>query len=132
MHRKRILIVEGDVVLADLCGLMLDETHRFLPRIIHNGGEAAATARNFEPHLIFLDLDLPDHSASDLLAELHADPVLSNIPVILITGKLNSEEAAEESLWSKHPLLAKPFPPAKLRSFAHACLLPDPGSPTLN
>lgn len=43
-------------------------------------------AREHQPDLILLDLNLPDLSGDKVLVQLRQDPVLRDIPVVMISG----------------------------------------------
>jgi signal transduction histidine kinase/CheY-like chemotaxis protein len=58
-----------------------------------NGAEGIGRARREQPHVIFLDLELPDQSGTSVLEALRRDPGTRNIPVLIHTSKqLNDEE----------------------------------------
>jgi len=49
-----------------------------------NGREALNVARKTLPHLIFMDLHMPEMDGAACCAALKADPVLKSIPVIMV------------------------------------------------
>ena len=49
--------------------------------------EALAVIRRLRPHVIFLDLRMPEVSGEEVLAELHDDPLVADIPVIVVTSE---------------------------------------------
>ena len=55
-------------------------------------------AASVAPDLVLLDLDLPDISGEDVLAELRADPVTAAIPVVVVS--------ADATSWRQEQLLA--------------------------
>jgi chemotaxis family two-component system response regulator Rcp1 len=50
---------------------------------LHQRGEFSTAER---PHLILMDLDLPDKAGQELLTEVKADPHLRRIPIIVLTA----------------------------------------------
>jgi CheY-like chemotaxis protein len=58
-----------------------------------NGGEGLRFARDEQPQLILLDLLMPELGGFEVLERLRADPLTSEIPVVVSTSKpLDSEE----------------------------------------
>jgi DNA-binding response OmpR family regulator len=56
------------------------------------GGQAALEILcALVPDLIILDLHMPDLSGDDLLQRLHASSVLRGLPVLIVSGFLDSE-----------------------------------------
>jgi DNA-binding response OmpR family regulator len=50
------------------------------------GGAALELAAEYRPHLILLDLNLPDIPGEELLRRLKADPATSATPVVIISA----------------------------------------------
>jgi CheY-like chemotaxis protein len=94
-RRKRLLIVEDNpaeqMSIAELLG------HDDVDLVtVGTGAEALAALKEEAPDCIVLDLRLPDMSGFDLLAALRDNPELSDIPVIVFTGReLSPEEDAQ-------------------------------------
>lgn len=57
---------------------------RLIPAML--GRLAVELARDHHPHLIFLDLHLPDMTGADVLAALHRDAATRAIPVVILTA----------------------------------------------
>jgi len=53
---------------------------------IHNGTEAQKRLKEVVPHLIILDLHMPDIDGNIILAQIRTDPRLSKVNVILATA----------------------------------------------
>ncbi len=60
------------------------------------GADALSTLRNQPCDCVVLDLRLPDMSGFEVLDRLRSDETLSNVPVVVFTGReLSAEEDAE-------------------------------------
>ena len=68
-----------------------------------------ALAREHQPALILLDLNLPDMPGEALFAELKADPQTSQIPVVVVTGEMNSDRSENLLRDGAVAILAKPY-----------------------
>ena len=56
------------------------------------GREAFEKAKQFKPHLILMDILLPDMNGSDVVKTLRAEPLTKFIPVIFLTALMKKEE----------------------------------------
>jgi CheY-like chemotaxis protein len=68
---------------------------------LHRRGEYAAAPR---PDLVLLDIGLPRVSGLEVLEEVKADPVLRQIPIIILTTS-----KAEEDIFASYDLHANSF-----------------------
>jgi DNA-binding response OmpR family regulator len=88
-RRKRILVVDDDVDVADtLCDLL--DAFGFEARAAYDGMSALSAASHFHPDVAVLDLRLPDLPGDEvcrLLRARHATP----IEIIALTGTSNPE-----------------------------------------
>jgi len=94
-RRRRLLVVEDDPAeqlgIAELLG------HDDVDILTAGtGGDALAMLRNRQIDCVVLDLRLPDMSGFDLLAVIRDDRALSDLPVVVFTGReLSSDEDAQ-------------------------------------
>ena len=82
---KRLLIVEDN----NLNRLMLDDYLTFCGYQVlslASGANFFEELVNFQPHLILLDLKLPDIDGYTLLEQLQLSPQWRNIPVIIVSA----------------------------------------------
>lgn len=82
---KRILVVEDNDLNRKLfCDVLKASGHTVEP--VADGESAIASARDFVPHLIIMDIQLPNVSGLDLIAELKKDATLRMVPVLAVTA----------------------------------------------
>jgi signal transduction histidine kinase/DNA-binding response OmpR family regulator/HAMP domain-containing protein len=79
-----ILLVEDDEHALDLLRLYLDSAD-FKVVAARNVAEGLELARRLRPAAITLDLILPEVDGWDFLAQAKADPVIADIPVIIVS-----------------------------------------------
>jgi signal transduction histidine kinase/DNA-binding response OmpR family regulator len=80
------------------------------------GGAALDLAAEYRPHLILLDLNLPDIPGEELLRRLKADPATSATPVIIISGETSDERIGNLMGVGASAYLTKPI---SVRDFLH-------------
>ena len=93
-RRKRLLLVEDNagerMSVAELLrggGIDISE--------VGTGSDAIEAMRRESPDCVVLDLRLPDMSGFDVLERMRADSALSDVPVVVFTGReLSPEEEA--------------------------------------
>ena len=82
---KRIMVVEDNDLNRKLfCDVLKANGFEVVP--VADGQNVVATARKFDPHLVIMDIQLPNISGLDLIAELRADDALAQIPVLAVTA----------------------------------------------
>lgn len=112
MKRRRILLVDDEVGITRSLALYLQENGECEVRVENAGSRALATAREFCPDLIVLDLVMPDADGGSLAAEIKADPLLKTTPIVFLTALLSQRETRGSSKQiGGHPFLAKPVDP---------------------
>ncbi len=93
MDDRRILYIEDDVLIMELFKASFEQ---FLPAVTFFGAscgkEGLEIARKIHPHLIMLDMGLPDMMGIDVLIELKKDPQFETTPVIVVTGSTDSDD----------------------------------------
>ncbi len=112
MSAVRVLVVEDDPNVRGLMQTLL-EVEGYAVTTASDGlgglGEAVATS----PSLVLLDLVMPDLGGARVLERLRDDPVLSKIPVIVVTGHEDALPDVRARLGDDNVFL-KPFAVAEL------------------
>ena len=85
-QRTRILVVEDERDLQSVLTFNLrDAGYDVLSAF--GGAEGLRLAGREAPHLVLLDLMLPDLPGTDVCRQLKADPATRDIPIIMLTAK---------------------------------------------
>ena len=91
---RKILIVDDDPMVLELMKAVL-EPEGFIVLQAGGGREGMALAQEQRPHLIVLDLLMPDVDGFQVLNELKHGPLTASIPIVVLTCKtLTSSERA--------------------------------------
>jgi CheY-like chemotaxis protein len=110
----QVLVVEDDPSVRGLLDTLLSsEGYRVVTASDGIAGlhEAAAC----RPSVILLDLVMPDLGGLRVLEEMNNNPVLADVPVLVLTGRLEAISALEDRLGRDH-VFSKPFGVADLLS----------------
>lgn len=83
MDKKRILIVDDDENIAELISLYLVK-ECFDTEIAGDGESALEKFKEYQPHLILLDIMLPGMDGYDVCREIRK---ISNVPIIMLSAK---------------------------------------------
>ncbi|QSB44906.1 response regulator [Tsuneonella flava] len=110
---KRILVVEDNDLNRKLfCDVLRASGFEVEP--VADGELALNAARAFDPDLAIMDIQLPNISGLDLIAQMSRDSQLSNVPVLAVTayaGKGDEERirAAGAASYLAKPVSIGPF-----------------------
>ena len=90
---KTVLVVEDDPwTRTVLTELLADEGYRVMRAA--SGIQALQLARSHSPDVIVLDLNLPGKSGLEVLRALRANEQTATIPVIVVSGAVDSSTRA--------------------------------------
>jgi CheY-like chemotaxis protein len=107
--KRRILVVDDESDFLQMVKSTLENTGSFDVRAENRPRNAVASAREFKPDMIFLDVFMPQMDGGDVVAKLQADPELGKIPVVFMTSLVAKRETPEGQLQSGGMrFLAKP------------------------
>jgi two-component system, OmpR family, response regulator len=115
----RILVVEDDPQIASLLTLELGRCGYAL-RTAGSAAEALAQARGWAPHLMLLDLGLPDRDGADLLRDLRGQG--DTLPVICLTARDQQIDRIGGLRAGADDYIVKPFDIAELDARIRAVL----------
>lgn len=106
--------IEDDRELLQLSTFILQ--HKGFEVIpILDSREALDTIRREKPHLILLDLMMPEMDGWSVYNEIKADVTIKHIPIIVVTAKAHSADKAMALHLAKvDGYLAKPYEQAQL------------------
>jgi len=103
----RVLVVEDDPNVRGLLQTLL--TSEGYEVVTASDGLAGLVKLSSDkPALMLLDLMMPDLGGVRVLEELRADPTLSDVPVIVVTGKVEAVPGLRDVLGEDN-VFVKPF-----------------------
>ncbi|WP_367874513.1 response regulator [Luteolibacter sp. Populi] len=90
-HALKVLIVDDNRDSADSMGMLL-EIGGHTVRIVHHGVDAIATAAEFLPQAVLLDIGLPGMDGFEVARQLRLNPELKTAFLIAVTGYGSDED----------------------------------------
>lgn len=107
-NTSTILIVDDDKGVRTTLKAALDDPAYSLA-FANNGAEALAKASELTPDLILLDVMMPDINGFEVCRRLRTDPLLSDVPVIMLTALHQRESRLEGIQAGADDFITKPF-----------------------
>jgi CheY-like chemotaxis protein len=120
-EKKHIMVVDDDVQLVDTVKTLL-ESVGYQVSFAYQAEKGMSLARESKPDLILLDIMFagpPGPDGVELSRQLRQDPVLGDVPVIILSGvkrvlDLPVKLAPDEDYMPVQAFLEKPFKPSEL------------------
>lgn len=113
MLKQQILVVDDDKEIARLLRSYLEKAG-FGVLVAYDGRTAVHTLRREKPDLLLLDLMLPDMDGYDITRLLRTDDALQQIPVIMLTARVEDSDKIVGLELGADDYVTKPFNPAEV------------------
>ena len=91
-HRRIVHYIEDNETNVEVMRGILAQRPQVQMEVSMTGGEGLTAVRAKLPHLILLDMHLPDLSGLELLACLKADPATATIPVVVVSADATAQQ----------------------------------------
>lgn len=116
MIKKRILAIDDESGFTRLLKFNLEHTGHYEVFEENHPARAVKSAMIFAPHLILLDIVMPEMDGGDVVAELRHHPQTARIPIIMLTALVGNNEIGRQSVAEAGELimLGKPVDMATL------------------
>src|SRR5262245_58389451 len=110
---KTIFLADPDLESAKYVALVL-ENEGFRVVTARDGAEVLQKLRATPPHLVLLEIPMPEKNGYQVCREIKEDAVLRTLPVVILSAKAQPSDR----FWAKRVgadgFVAKPFDPADL------------------
>lgn len=112
-EKRRVLVVDDEPDVLLLCRVNLEfEGYEVVEA--GDGLEALDKVRDQRPDVILLDVMMPRKDGWQVLAELKEDDELSDIPVVMLTAKVQEQDKIRGWSSGAAEYITKPFSPLSL------------------
>ena len=122
-ERKSIIIVDDEETVGSFIQVILEQ-QGYETLAVQNGHECLRLLKTRQPHLILMDIGMPNMDGGELFAQVRQLPNGKDIPVIFVTGLILQSEADElnKAREDRKHYLGKPFTPRRLVETVHAMI----------
>jgi len=110
---QKILVVDDDQNLVRVVRAYLEKAN-FQVLTAFDGETALHTLRRDHPDLVVLDLMLPDRDGWDITRLVRSDPTLANIPIIMLTARVDDTDKIIGLELDADDYITKPFNPREV------------------
>lgn len=114
MSGKCILVIEDEKNLCAIIKACLENLGHWQALTSLSGQEGLLLAKTERPDAILLDVLMPDMDGLTVLDVLQSHPVTRQIPVILLTAKVQKQDLEQFAQLGIAGVIHKPFDPLNL------------------
>jgi DNA-binding response OmpR family regulator len=107
VDRKRVLVIDDDLPLRGMLAAALRQ-HGFQVLLAGDGGEGQRALTIHNPHVVLLDLAMPDVNGWDFLQRIQETGHIATTPIIVVSAHLHVDPQAILQMGVK-AILPKPF-----------------------
>lgn len=119
---KKILVVDNEQYIQEVAKICLETVAGWEVVTAGSGQEGITEAEKHQPDAILLDVMMPDMDGLTAFEHLQANPATQQIPVILLTAKIQATDRRRYAQLGMKTAIAKPFNPLELAGQVAAAL----------
>jgi CheY-like chemotaxis protein len=119
----RVLVVDDNRDAADTCATMLELSGHQV-RAAYNGTQALQVGEAFQPHIVLLDIGLPDINGYEVARRIRATGWGAGLPLVAVTGWGKEEDRRRAFEAGFDHYLTKPVAPAAVESVVNSAAAP--------
>jgi two-component system, OmpR family, alkaline phosphatase synthesis response regulator PhoP len=123
---QRILVIDDEEDIREVAQASLQLLANLEVIVAASGQEGLRKAETEQPDAILLDVMLPDMDGLSVFQALQDNPATRQIPVILLTAKVQQVDRDRFAQLGVTAVIAKPFMPARLAEQLLAILEANP------
>ncbi|MBT8360320.1 MAG: response regulator [Desulfobacterales bacterium] len=118
-ERKRILVVDDDPIIVETIVMALEEDE-FDYEVISasDGFEAGLQVEHFKPHLLILDIMMPDIKGYEVCQRVKSSPETRNTKIVVLSAYLDEEKFKQMKEHGADVCFSKPLPLPQLKEEA--------------
>ncbi|CDE58805.1 putative uncharacterized protein [Fusobacterium sp. CAG:439] len=105
MNKGTVLVIEDDKMIQNLMSTTL-EISNYAYQIAPNAEQGILKAASYNPDVIILDLGLPDMDGIEVIKKVRS---FSNIPIIVVSARIDNEDKISALDAGADDYLTKPF-----------------------
>ncbi len=109
----RVLVIDDSAVVRELIAVNL-QLEGFDVTTAADGDAAMKLVTEVNPHVITLDVMMPNLAGFDTVQRLRSLPETAHIPIVVVTGRAQATDVARGEQLGVEAYLTKPFEPGEL------------------
>src|SRR3954469_10912013 len=121
--KMRVLVIEDDADLREMLQHYITSWGHEV-RLVATGTDGLGGGRDFQPHLILLDISLPDLSGFDVCRKVRKDAARRQPIIVILSGHGDETDRVPGFEAGADDYLTKPFSARELRLRMRARLSP--------
>ncbi len=115
-ERRRILVVDDDPIIVETIVQALEEDeHDYEVVSASDGFEAGLQVNHFKPHLMILDIMMPDIKGYEVCRKIKSDEGTKDIRIIVLSAYLDDEKFKQMKENGADICFSKPLPLPQLK-----------------
>ena len=115
-ERKRILVVDDDPIIVETIVQALEEDeHDYEVISAADGFEAGLQVNHFKPHLLILDIMMPDIKGYEVCKKIKSNEETKDIKIIVLSAYLDEEKFKKMKEYGADACFSKPLPLPQLK-----------------
>ena len=115
-ERKRILVVDDDPIIVETIVQALEEDeHDYEVISASDGFEAGLQVNHFKPHLLILDIMMPDIKGYDVCKKIKSSEETKDTKIIVLSAYLDDEKFKKMKDYGADVCFSKPLPLPQLK-----------------
>jgi len=115
-ERIRILVVDDDPIIVETIVQALEEDeHDYEVISASDGFEAGLQVNHFKPHLMILDIMMPDIKGYEVCRKIKGDEETKDIKIIVLSAYLDDDKFAQMKEHGADVCFSKPLPLSRLK-----------------
>jgi CheY-like chemotaxis protein len=115
-ERKRILIVDDDAIIVETIVQALEEEEYDYELISASDGfEAGLQVNHFRPHLLILDIMMPDIKGYEVCKKIKSNEETKDTKIIVLSAYLDDEKFKKMREYGADLCFSKPLPLPQLK-----------------
>jgi CheY-like chemotaxis protein len=111
---RRILIIDDEDDIREVAALSLEATAGWEILTASSGAEGMAIAALEKPDAILMDVMMPEVDGPTTFGKMQQNPTIADIPVLLLTAKVQGVDQRRFANLGVTAVLFKPFDPLTL------------------
>lgn len=115
-ERKRILIVDDDAIIVEtIVQALEEEAYNYEIISASDGFEAGLQVNHFKPHLMILDIMMPDIKGYDVCKKIKENEETKDTKIIVLSAYLDDEKFKKMKEYGADLCFSKPLPLPQLK-----------------